>query len=140
MVTYCYVNWKKKPKKSKKSKKNYKNICFCCMFLCVYLCFVFLCFVLSNPDDKLSLFCYDLENIDYMLRLCVICFGFNLHNLWLLEIPCSHNLCWFINCNPRSTLDMYCHAYQKLWGFEPIEYAHVCIFHVSLCSSCVNIA
>ena len=92
MVTYCYVNWKK-IKKIKKIK-NYKNICFC-----------FVCFVLCSFQSQgwIEFNCYDLENVNYMSRLCVVCFGFNMHNLWLLEFPCSHNLFRLIDCNPRST-------------------------------------
>ena len=93
MVTYCYLSWKKIQKKNIKLKK-IGSIFF------VSVCVVH--FVLSNPSDELSLPCCDFENIDYMLRLLVVCFGFNLHNLWLLEISCTPCLCQLIDCNLRS--------------------------------------
>ena len=95
MVTYCYLHWK--IKKNPKNQKWQKYLLLFCVLLFV------LCFVLSNSDDELSLNCSDFENVDYMLRLCVVCFEFNLHNLWLLEFPCSHNLFRLVDCNLRST-------------------------------------
>ena len=40
-------------KKKIQKMKNFKNICFCCVIICV------MCYVLSNPNDDLSLFCCD---------------------------------------------------------------------------------
>ena len=97
MVTYCYVNWKNQ-KKSKKSKIT-KLFASVCVFLCVYLSCVF------QSRWWIEFNCYDFENVSYMSRLCVVCFGFNMHNLWLLEISCSLNLFRLVDCNPRSTFE-----------------------------------
>ena len=94
MVTYCYVNWKK----SKNQKLQKYLLLFCCF--CVFYCVLFGSFQFRWG---IEFNCYDFENVDYMSRFCVVCFGFNMHNLWLLEIPCSHNLFRLIDCNPRST-------------------------------------
>ena len=98
MVTYCYVNKSKKSKKSKKKKLQ--------KYLLLFVCFcVFICVFSFQSRWWIEFNCCDLENFGYMSRLCVICFGFNLHNLWLLEFPCSLNLFRLVDCNPRSTFE-----------------------------------
>ena len=71
------VTQNKKKNISKKKKKKFTKIF--ASVVCFYVFNCVLCFVLSNHDDELSLFCCDFENFDYLLRLLVICFGFNVH-------------------------------------------------------------
>ena len=131
------VTYIEKSKKSKNQKLQKYLLLFCvfvCLFvLCVLFSFQFRWWIEFN--------CYDFENVYYMSRLCVVCFEFNLHNLWLLEIPCSHNLFRLIDCNPRSTFKhtlsciprkcedlslLYIHMYAY---FIHLLVLHVCTIH-----------
>ena len=121
--------------------KNYKNICFC---LCVFVCFIVLYSFQSRWWIEFN--CYDLENVGYMLRLCVVCFEFNLHNLWVLEFPCSHHLCRLIDCNPRSTfrhtlscIPRKCEDLSLLYIHMYAFFIHLLVLHVCTIHELLNL-
>jgi hypothetical protein len=125
---------RKKSKKSENKKFQKKIASICLLMLCVCLCSVSCSFQFRWWFEFI---CCDLENVGYMLRLCVICFVFNMHNLWLLEILCPHRLCWLIDCNPRSTFEhtltcipRNCEDLSLLNIHMYASFIHLLVFHV----------